>query len=190
MEETGSPASPTLDAAAGEPPSLAPVLHQMDGLLTDLLAARLRQPVTTKLLDIRPDPIGLFRHSVVSVGDIPVYFASSVIWRMPRTRGLMRTIRKEPTVLLGEALRRHGLFARKGLPDISRVEFLPHYQRLFGVSGSTPLWSRSYPIFCRRGKRVVGITEIFSPKLEELLARAPANAQEAIPSARGVVEGR
>lgn len=176
MELQNAIAPPAQDPVR-EPPSLAPVLRQMEGLLTDFLAERLRRPVTTKVLDIRRDPIGLIRHSVVSVGDVPAYFAATVIWKMPRTRALMRTLRQEPALLFGEALRRHGLFARKGLPSISQVEFLPDYQRLFGIGGNTSLWSRSYPIFDKRGKRIAGITEIFSPKLEALLAKASARPE-------------
>jgi hypothetical protein len=61
-------------------------------------------------------------------------------------------------------------YHHKTPPTIRRSEYLPAYRALFGANGETShIWERTYAIVSPKGKKIAGVTEIFSPKLEALL---------------------
>lgn len=155
-----------------EQTALAPALLQTAGFIVDLLAERLRQPLSVKVLRHEMEPLGLVREGLISAGDTPLYLATTVVFPLRGTRKLMQTLKKNPRMLFGEALKKHRLYHHKTPPTIRRSEYFPRYRELFGADGNiTHLWERTYAVVNPRGKRIAGVTEIFSPKLEELLAK-------------------
>lgn len=158
-----------------ETPLLAPFLLQQEGLIVDILAERLGEPVTAHMLSQTTDELGFIRRALIRTAGLPLYFVTTVISRIPKTRALLQTLRKEPDLPFGEALKRHGLFHHKGEPLVTRTRYLDDYRKLFEDprSAATELWERSYAIITKDGKRIAGVTEIFSPRLEDRLRQTP-----------------
>lgn len=152
--------------------SLAPLLLQTEGLTTDMLVQLIGKPVTTETLEKRTDRIGFVRWSVLRTSEIPLYIAATVVAVRKETRSLIRDLQKEPHPVFGELLKLHGLYGRKTAPQINRAPPGDQYRRLFGVASDvTEVWERTYAVLSPAGWKVAGITEIFSPKLEELLRK-------------------
>lgn len=165
-----SPSSVTPEQIRTET-ALAPLLLQTTGLIVDLLRERLHVPPSVKVLRHEMEPFGLVREGLVSAGDFPLYRATTVVYRLPETRKLIQTLKANPKTFLGDALQKHRLYHHKTPPTIRHSEYLPAYRELFGTNGEvTHVWERTYAIVSPKGKKIAGVTEIFSPKLEQVLA--------------------
>lgn len=152
-----------------EETALAPLLLQTEELTVAVLADRLKQPVTVKLVKQAFERGGLRRRTLLQAADLPLLLAVTYVRPLPETRGFIRTLQRTPTMPLGEALRTHRLFGKKSAVEIRRTPCPPDYRALFGVDDSaTSVWERTYAILSPKGRQVAGITEIFSPKLEVL----------------------
>lgn len=161
-----------------EETGLAPFLLQTEGLITDLLAEKLKKTVTAEVIEHKTDELGFVRKSVIRADGFPVYMAVTVVGPSPRTRALIRTLKKTPTMLFGEALKRHRLFHHKTEPSVQRVTLIPEFQQLIEVPpDQVNAWERSYAIVTPKGKRIAGVTEIFSPKFETWLREHPELTQ-------------
>ncbi|TSC72152.1 MAG: hypothetical protein G01um101438_655 [Parcubacteria group bacterium Gr01-1014_38] len=153
-----------------EETALAPLLLQTQGLIVDLLKERLGMPLSVKVLRHEIAPIGLVREGLMSADDIPLYLATTVIFRLRETQKLIQTLKVNPQMFFGDALKKHHLYHHKTPPTIRRSVYLPAYRALFGANGETShVWERTYAIVTPKGKKIAGVTEIFSPKLEALL---------------------
>lgn len=160
--------------AVREETLLAPLLLQTEELITDLLTQRLRQKISSTTLGERKERIGVVRKSLVSAEGTPVYLAVTVITNGPWTNVLRRELKEVPPPLFGEVLKRHGLFGHKIPPTIGRTTLAPEHRALFGADASAEeVWERTYAILTPKNVKVAGVTEIFSPKLEELLRQSP-----------------
>lgn len=150
---------------------LAPLLLETKVLTTDVLAARLGKPVSTTTLEKRMDRhLGFVRHSLLRAEAFPLYLAVTVIVRRPETQALIRDLRQKQVPLLGAVLKKHGLYGRKTSPSIQRTPLLPKYRELLGLDPDVAeTWERTYAILSPANWKVAGVTEIFSPKLEEFL---------------------
>lgn len=149
---------------------LAPLLLQTEGLLVRQLGALLGVQITAQILKQELERGGLSRHVLIRADEFPLYLAVTFVRRLPQTRRLIQTMRREPTLPLGLALERHRLFGRKLPPSIRRSTILSDYQELFGTTDTAATtWERTYTIITPRGTRIAGVTEIFSPRLEERL---------------------
>lgn len=154
---------------------LAPFLLQTTGFIVDLLKERLGMPLSVKVLRHEMEPIGLVREGLVSAGNTPLYRATTVVYRLRGTQKLIQTLKANPAMFFGAALKKHRLYHHKTTPEIRHSEYLPEYRELFGTDGNvTEIWERTYAVVTPHGKRIAGVTEIFSPKLEELLREAPS----------------
>lgn len=153
-----------------EQTSLAPFLLQTTGFIVDLLTARLGTPLSVKVLRHEMEPIGLVREGLVSAGDTPLYRATTVVFPLRGTQKLIQTLKANPAMFFGDALKKHRLYHHKTTPEVRRTTFFPEYRELFRTDGTaTHVWERTYAVVTPRGKKIAGVTEIFSPKLEELL---------------------
>lgn len=153
-----------------EETSLAPLLLQTEGLITDLLAERLGKPVTARSLEQRFDVIGFVRKSLLRANGFPLYIAVTVIGNIARRRNLTRALQEHPTMLLGEVLKKHRLYGHKTAPEIRRTHLTPTFQKLLEVDAdATETWERTYAIVSPKNKRIAGVTEIFHPRLEAWL---------------------
>lgn len=162
--------------SAREETALAPLLLQTEELTVAVLADRLKQPVTVTLLKQQFERGGLRRQTLLQTADLPLLLAVTYVRPLPATRGLIRTLRRTPTMPLGEALHTHRLFGKKFAVEIRRRPCRSDDRALFGVDDSaTSVWERTYAILSPKGKQIVGITEIFSPKLEALFQERPAS---------------
>lgn len=157
-----------------EETSLAPLLLQTEGLITDLLAERLGKPVTATKLEQRFDELGFVRKSLIRANGFPLYIAVTVIGKVARMRSLIRTLQEHPSMRFGEALKKHRLYDHKTAPAIRRTHLIPAFQKLFDVGADvTETWERTYAIVSPKSKRIAGVTEIFSPRLETWLREHP-----------------
>lgn len=153
-----------------EQTALAPLLVQTEELIVDLLARLLGKPVTVRPLTQGRNDVGLIRKTLLTTADLPLYLAVTVVRRLPETRALVATMQRSPTMPFGTALGKHGLFGHKAGLSIRHAAYLPEYQELFGTDGDVrAVWTRSYAIISPKHKRIAGVTEIFSPKLEAAL---------------------
>lgn len=153
-----------------EETALAPLLLQTTGLIVDLLRERLGTPLSVRVLRHEMEPFGLVREGLVSARDFPLYLATTVVYRLRGTQKLIQTLKANPTMFLGDALQKHRLYHHKTPPTIRRSEYLPAYRELFGTNGETThVWERTYAIVSPKGKKIAGVTEIFSPRLETWL---------------------
>lgn len=149
---------------------LAPVLLQTEGLITDLLGQLLQMTVVSRTLELGVERHGAFRRSLVCGDGTPLYLAVTYITEGSWTRPLLRALKHDPPPLFGEVLKQHGLFGRRTVPEARRSPYLPEYRELFRADGHiTHVWERTAHIFSAQGNRIAGITEIFSPTLEELV---------------------
>jgi hypothetical protein len=152
---------------------LAPLLLQTEELITDLLAERLHTAITARTLDERMERIGLVRKSLMSGGEVPLYLAVTVITRGPWLRPLRRELAGVPPPLFGIILKQAGLFGRKNAPEVRRSALTAETQRRLQVTETdAAAWERTYAILTPQNAKVAGVTEIFSPRLEELLRTA------------------
>lgn len=157
-----------------EETALAPFLLQTEGLITDLFAERLGKPITARSLEQRFDTIGFVRKSLIRANSFPLYIAVTVIGKVARRRNLIRALQERPTMLLGETLKKHRLYGHKTAPEIRRTHLVPEFQKLLEVGADvTETWERTYAIVSPKNKRVAGVTEIFSPRLEARLREHP-----------------
>ena len=148
---------------------LAPLLLQTEGFIVDILSRILGQPVRVEILKQGLERVGLIRRAVLRTDDLPLYLAVTVVRRQPGTVNLIRTMRRNPSLPFGEALRKHRLFRCRADVSIRRTTCLPSYRALFSTEASATAWERTFAIVTPRGKKIAGVTEIFSPKLEALL---------------------
>lgn len=156
---------------------LAPLLLQTEELITDLLAQRLHQKISSTTLGERKERIGVVRKSLVSADGTPVYLAVTVIANSPWTQKLARELKKVPPPLFGALLKKEGLFGRKTPPEVRRAPVSPENAALLQADQMTETWERTYAILTPKNVKVAGVTEIFSPKLEELLREHPAQTR-------------
>ena len=157
-----------------EQTALAPLLVQTEGLIVSLLTELLGTPVTVRPLTQELNTIGFIRKTLLETADLPLYLAVTIVRRLPETRALIATMRKHPTMPFGTVLGNHGLFGHKSSLSIRRAVYLPEYQALFETDGDvTEVWERSYAIVSPKNKRIIGVTEIFSPRLEAWLREHP-----------------
>ncbi len=156
---------------------LAPMLLQTEGLITDLLGERLHRTVTSTTVEKRMDRIGFVRRSLVSANGTPLYLAVTVVTRGPWTQPLARELRKEHPPLFGNLLKQRHLFHHKTTPMVQRVQLTPDVRAVLQLGDDVErVWERTYAILTPKNKKVAGVTEIFSPKLEALLRASPAPA--------------
>lgn len=147
--------------------ALAPLLLQTTGLIVDLLRERLGTPLSVKVLRHEMERFGLVREGLVSASDFPLYLATTVVYRLRETRKLIQTLKANSTMFFGDALKKHGLYHHKTPPTVRCSPYLPAYRALFGADGeTTQVWERTYAIVNPKGKKIAGVTEIFSPRLE------------------------
>lgn len=149
--------------------ALAPLLLQIDGLITEVLSKILGTEIRPHILEHRLERGHFTRRSVLYGGDLPLYVATTVIPRARRTKNLIRDLRRHPETTFGMCLKAHRLFHHKGEPTVREVTTIPEYYALFGAPPGSILWERSYAIITPRGDRIAGVTELFNPKLEDLL---------------------
>lgn len=163
-----------------EQTALAPLLLQTEGFVVDVLTRVLGRPVRVEILKQGLERVGLIRQAVLRTDDLPLYLAVTVVRRQPGTVKLIRTMRRYPTLPFGEALKKHRMFHHRADVSVRRTTCLPNYQALFGAEASATVWERTFAVVTPRGKKIAGVTEIFSPKLEVLLqesaARSPVQA--------------
>lgn len=159
--------------AVREETPLAPLLLQTEELITDLLAQRLHQKISSTTIGERKERIGVVRKSLVSADGTPVYLAVTVITNGPWTNVLRRELKEVPPPLFGAVLKELGLFGRKTPPEVRRALVSPENAALLQADPMTETWERTYAILTPKNVKVAGVTEIFSPKLEELLRQRP-----------------
>ena len=160
-----------------EQTALAPLLEQTEGLIVDLLTGLLKVPITVRPLSQQRDTVGLVRKTLLETAEFPLYLAVTVVRHLPETRALVTTMERSPTMPFGAALGKHKLYGHKAGLSIRRIAYLPQYQELFGIDGDVrAVWTRSYGIISPKQKRVAGVTEIFSPKLEAVLQQLSMTA--------------
>ena len=164
------PAFPLTEDALREQTPLAPLLLELRAFTTDLLEALLGGPVRSMILKHERRRAGLIRRNLLCANGFPLFLAVSVVRAegSPQAHALVRSLLADRGLVLGHALNDRGLFGAKTKPLFRRVSYLPSYQALFRADGgAAEVWERSYAILSPKQKKIAGVTEIFSPRLEQ-----------------------
>ncbi len=160
---------------------LSTVFSYTKGLFVDYLQKRLGQPIIVRPIKQELTKTGLHRTTIIGTREVPIYYAITFVKRIPRTRALIKTMLKHPTMPFGDALKKHHLFGRKTDVTVSVAPYVPMDNR-FDTDDSEPhpreTWERLYTIVSPKGEPIASVLEIAPPKKEKIYQAALAAKQK------------